>query len=158
MTRQLPRQAFTASTSASLVIALGTSILISSRYAEWKNAYVEAQAYADVNRSLDEARRSLLYQSAIKRGTIADLAAGRITLEEATALCLVLDNGWPRIKKHIRAEFPGSSDFEREARSVISLACKHAPTPAERQTLIDRLNAEFTLLFRNAMHATQAAL
>jgi hypothetical protein len=158
MTRQLPRQAFTASASASLVIALGTSVLISSRYSEWKNACIEAQAYANVNRSLEEARRSLQYQSAIKRGTIADLAAGRITLEEATAMCLVIDDGWPLIRKNISTMFPGSSDSEREARLVISLACKQAPSPAERQTLIDRLNAEFTLLFPNAMHATRAAL
>ncbi len=157
MTRQLPRQAYTGTTSASLVIVLGASILISSRYAEWQNVCSQAQAVVEVNRYLESARTNLLQLSAIKRRTIAELAAGRITLEEATSFCLSLDDGWPRIHAYIHTRFPGSCDSEREARFVISLACKHAHTSAERRSLVDRLNAEFTQLFPNADNQARAS-
>jgi hypothetical protein len=110
-----------------------------------------------VSRALNADRESLLSQSATKRVTTEDLVAGRITLEEATARFLALDEGWPRIQYHVHTSFSGTSDWEKEARCIISLVCRKSLTPSERQSLLDRLKSEFTQLFPNASNVSFAA-
>jgi hypothetical protein len=151
MTHQPPGRFFRPTTLSVVVMALGVSILISSRYAEWNKWRAAALLYQEVGWSLEADRQSLLNQSAIKRATIEELSAGRITLQEATTRFLVLDADWPRIQAHVDSTFPGISDSEREARCVVLLVCNHTLEPVARRLLIERLAAEFKMLFPTAV-------
>jgi hypothetical protein len=100
--------------------------------------------------TLDCEREELLQQIAIKRSTVEELSAGRISLKEATSRFLELDDGWPRIQAHVKSAFAGTSDSEREARCVVLMACNHTSALIARRSLIERLATEFAELFPNA--------
>jgi hypothetical protein len=157
MTHLPPNRFFTIAALSSIVLAMGIGILVSSQYAESKKWYAAALRNENVSRLLEADRQSLVQQSTIKRATVEDLSAGRITLREATSRFLALDEDWPRIHAHVHSVFAGNSDSEREARCVVLMACNYALSPTERRTLFERLVAEFALLFPTAAQISLTA-
>jgi hypothetical protein len=95
-------------------------------------------------RELDDERYHLLERTAFKRGLVAEVTAGRLSLAEATDGFLAVDEGNPQSLATLRRLLPGRSDREREARSVLAWArCGEAP----QFDLGARLDAEFRILF-----------
>ena len=77
-----------------------------------------------------------------KEAVVDALAAGRITLAQATARFTALNRAQPQYLEMIRDTFPGSTDDERMARNVITYVLLRAEDPAAYDRLTSRLDAE----------------
>jgi hypothetical protein len=81
-----------------------------------------------------------------KEAVVRELIAGRVTLPEATARFMALNQSHPEYLRMIRENYPGSSDEEKTARNVIDYSLGRTDDRGERDRLGRRLNAELRTL------------
>jgi hypothetical protein len=96
----------------------------------------------DSIQQLEQTRVELHRSIEVKASIIAELLAARITLEEATEQFLMLTKHRPKAMQMIRSRYPGKTDREKMARSVME-ATQRLAEPHERDAVGDRLEAEF---------------
>ena len=146
MTRHFLKRRYDKPLLIAVVMVFGGTSLLANRYGESQRLNAEYSVDEKLSRSLDQERLALLQYTAFKRLTVDELAAGQITLKEATDRFLATDADWIKTMKQLK----GSSDSEREARCAIYLACTRKSDPVERRSLFDRLDIEFAILFPGA--------
>jgi hypothetical protein len=100
---------------------------------------------------LGDANRVCMRRIAIKEQLVADLIADRITLARATAEFLILNRSDEACSTVLRRTFPGRTDFERTAHSVLAHVEGQLSTsaPAAR----DRVNVRLALQMADLVDA-----
>jgi hypothetical protein len=100
-------------------------------------------------RDLDRKETEVLRRMELKDRLVADLIAGRATLAEVTPQFLDLNRDRPGYVTAIRITYPGRTDEERTARTVLQYAERQLAQlpPPGRAAITARLGDEFADLF-----------
>jgi hypothetical protein len=101
------------------------------------------------SREFDRRDADVFRRIELKERLVADLIAGRVTLAEVTPQFLELNRDRPGYMLAIRASYPGRTDEERTARTVLQYAERQlAQFPsASHAAIAARLENEFSDLF-----------
>jgi hypothetical protein len=129
------------------LLFIGLIAFISDKYMQCER--LEACAFSDEKKGRDfDCERQVLSEHCFyKRVLIQELSSGQITLKDASAVCLQIDDNWPRVMANIRRCFTGNSDLEKEARCLAFIASRRPMNTDARILLVERLGAEFRELF-----------
>jgi hypothetical protein len=129
---------------AALVLALCAASASSREEARLRAqiAALTAQAAA-----IDGDREVILARMALKRELVGELAAGRVSLAEATGRVLALNREHPEYMGTIRWNYPGRTDEESQARNLLDNVQMALDDPDDRARVRERLTAEFRELF-----------
>jgi hypothetical protein len=131
------------------LLFLGFAAIASAGYIERDRYQSLAKLEGEKWCELEKERLSLMDYSRFKHKTIEELAAGRLTLQDATTMWLELDSQRPMVMANLRKTLPGDTDLEREARCIARFAFNHSTNPGARALLAARIDAEFVVLFPN---------
>lgn len=101
----------------SLGVDVWNALVYEEQLRECRNQRVELDAETD----------DLLRRITLKRAMIAELVAGRTTLDDVTERFPELSSTHPQSLKSLRESYPGATDREKTARKVISYALEEVP-------------------------------
>lgn len=112
---------------------------------EARSARVEFREEQELHDHLAGVNREILHRIAIKNQLIAELIAGRTTLDEVTQKFLVMNQSHSEYMSSIRAAYPGDTDEEKTAHNVLGYirAELEREPPARRAEVFGRLRAQF---------------
>lgn len=135
--------------SATCVLAVGTVLTVHPTLARaigvdvWNVPALNAELRATTEESgrLDAEDGDVRHRIAVKETLVAELIAGRASLDEVTDRFVALDATRPANLAAVRDKFPGDTDHEKMARNVIAYALPRA-TAHQRAALAHRLDTE----------------
>jgi hypothetical protein len=105
--------------------------------------------------AMDGDREVILARMALKRTLVGELAAGRVSLAEATGRVLALNREHAAYMGMIRWTYPGRTDEESQARNLVDNVLVALDDPADRALARERLGAEFRELFPDAAQGAE---
>lgn len=133
-----------------LLVFVCSTVVVAAQQLECHRLQVRATIDMQKGRELEFERQLLSEHCCLKHNVIDELACGRATLLDAASLCLQIDQNWPRVIASLRHKYCGNSDLEKEARCLVFIVCCRPMNPDARVLLVDRLGAEFRVLFPTA--------
>jgi hypothetical protein len=102
----------------------------------------------DRSRGLDDQRQDAASRLAASRDVLAQVAAGDLPLAAAAAELEALFGGWADYLAGLRAYYPGATDRERFARSLVDrVRCLEDRAPGRHAAAVARVEAELAALY-----------
>jgi hypothetical protein len=102
-----------------------------------KTIEIETKGTLELNAEIEECQ----HRVELKERLIADLRAGRATLQEVTSAFLAVNRSQPSSMFLIRTSYSGATDEEKTARNVVAYAIhRTSESPSEEREVVARLS------------------